>query len=222
MFILQHNVKNLPYYYLLAQIIAEMIDFLGIQPWCQLLSCKSGTVCPAPNASTPWQWNQRPATKPLHLGERWTSPWKTRDTNQMTLMMMMMMMMRRRMRIRMRGKWWSGGGWCWGGRPVPRPGSTLYTSLRCRIAHRHFTRAHVHEVYRANGLGHPPWPVFLCEPAQSKCTWILHWSHSVCKFKKKMQNNLLLPRLNTELQHLPSEPLSVATLFGERSHGITN
>ena len=32
MFILQRNFKNLPYYYLLAQIIAEMIDFLGIKP----------------------------------------------------------------------------------------------------------------------------------------------------------------------------------------------
>lgn len=43
MFILQRNFKNLPYYYLL--------EFLGIKPWCQLLSCKLGTACPAPNAS---------------------------------------------------------------------------------------------------------------------------------------------------------------------------
>ena len=41
----------------------------------------------------PAEWNQRPATKPLHLRERWTSPWKTRETNKMMLMMMMMILM---------------------------------------------------------------------------------------------------------------------------------
>ena len=44
---------------------------------------------------------------------------------------MMMMMM-------MRGRWWRE---CWGGRPIPRPGSTLCASLRSRNAYGHLRRA---------------------------------------------------------------------------------
>ena len=42
-----------------AQIIAQTADFLGIQPWCQLVSCKLGTACPAPNA-----WSTATEKKP--------------------------------------------------------------------------------------------------------------------------------------------------------------
>ena len=56
---------------------------------------------------------------------------------------------------------------------------------------------------------------------RARYTWISHRSHSVCKVTRKMTNALLPPRLNTELQHLPSEPLSVATLFGERNSWLS-
>ena len=73
----------------------------------------------------------------------------------MVMVMMMMVMMMIMMVIMMmlaRGRWWRGcwgGGrwWSWGGRPIPRPWSTLCASLRSRNAHGHVRRA---EIYRKN------------------------------------------------------------------------
>ena len=91
----------------------------------------------------------------------------------------------------------------------------------------------------------------LCEPAQSKCTWIFDKSHFVWTFTRKMpdpnggdivscepaQSNrtrtfhkshfvwkltgkMLDTSENTSIKHRPLEPLSVATLFGEKTSRI--
>ena len=110
------------------------------------------------------------------------------------MLMMMVMMMMLMMRGRWwgwcggGGRWWGWGGWCWGGRLIPRPGSTLCASLRRRHAHGHFTRAILYGNLPAKWPRTPPGTSFLCEPVQSKWTSTFHKNHSVLKFTGKMQN----------------------------------
>ena len=113
----------------------------------------------------------------------------------MMMVMMMMMMLLMRMRMMMRGRWWCGcwgggggrrcwgwGGWCWGGRPIPRPGCRLCASLRSWNAHAHCTR----RKFTGKMPDANPGASILWEPAQSKCTWTCHKRHFVRKFTGKM------------------------------------
>ena len=78
----------------------------------------------------------------------------TTATTMMMMMMVMVMMMMKMMMVRERwwgaGRWWSWGGWCWGGRPIPRPWSTLCASLRSQMHTDMSEEAFCAENYRKN------------------------------------------------------------------------
>ena len=89
------------------------------------------------------------------------------------------------------GRWWSWGGKCLGGRPIPRPGRTLCVSLGSRNAHRHCTRDILCGKLQGKCQMLIPGPAFgasLCNRNDSKCRWTCHKRHFAQKFTGKMQN----------------------------------
>ena len=118
-----------------------------------------------------------------------------------------------------------------GGKPNPRPGSTLCASLRSGNAYEYVKKAILHrnlqdkcrkpspqEAFYWKFTGQMPDPSVLCTPAQSKRTWTFHRSHFEGKFTGKMSD----PPVNTSIEHRAfythcNNPFSMTTLFGEIS-----
>ena len=87
---------------------------------------------------------------------------------------------------------------------------TRQSKCATRFHKSHFTRKFTGKMLQTKTA-----PQTLCEPAQSKRMSRFHKSHFIRKFTGKMPQ----PRVSTLIKHrplhLPLEPLSVDTLFGE-------
>ena len=106
-------------------------------------------------------------------------------------------------------------------RRIPRPRPTLCASLRSRNTRGHFTRATLYGNLQENAGAHSEPRTrthILCEPAGANGTWTFHKSHFIRKFIGKVPQ----PRWSTLIKHrplhLPQEPLSVDTLFWEKTY----
>ena len=119
---------------------------------------------------------------------------------RMVMMMMMMMVMRGRLWCWRggRGRWWGWGGWFSGGRPIPRPGSTLCASLRGRHAHGHFTRTILYANLQEKWPGTPPGTSFCVSLRRRNAHG--HFTRAILcgNLRGKCRTPRIPPRLNTE------------------------
>ena len=133
-------------------IISQLVVPASLFCTLKLLGLQSDTINYTPAAIIPIKIV--PARDPKQRGRNLKRSCIIMLVRMLMLLIMLkkiLMMMMMRMRGRLwcgcwgggggRRRWWCWGGWRWGGRPIPRPGSTLCASLRSPNLHGHFTRA---------------------------------------------------------------------------------